>query len=196
MSMIVTMTNLDYLIESVRIRLGDFNEDQYSEPLIRMSLVNGVKFLQKRWRSKYQIFSSGLIAAEQPAGAPAAGVIWCSTVNGYAFLPSGLRTGDTFRNPFLLFVQPPLPIIEQNDEDAIVLAATYLVHLAKLSSSSSAFTSWSTADVKYTNTEASRSMNHVLDTLQEELTAMFKLKIAQPKSTRQPLNTIIGPKVY
>jgi hypothetical protein len=194
--MITTMTNVDYLIDDVRMRLGDFDGTGYSEALIRTSLINSVRFLSKRWRAKYQIFNSGLIAGEQPAGAADQGYFWTSTVNGYAFLPMTYNDNDIFRNPFLEFEQPSPPIIEQDDEEAFILCAMYLVHLAKLTSSSSTFVSWSTEDLRYTNTEASKSMNHVLDHLLAEIDTLFKTKIAQPRATRQPLNIIIGTKVF
>jgi hypothetical protein len=194
--MIVTITNLDYLIDSVRLRLGDFDGTQYSDTLVRTGLVTGIKFLQKRWKSKYQVFNSGLVSPEQPTGAADQGLIWCSTVNGYSFLDAGLLENDVFRNPFIEFAQPSPPIIEQNDEDAIVLAAMYLIHLAKLTSSSSTFVSWSTEDLRYTNSEASKSMKLVLETILEELNVLFKTRIAQPTATRQPLNVYIGTKVY
>lgn len=194
--MIITMTNVDYLIESVKLRLGDFDGTQYSDSLVRTGLINGIKFLQKRWRSKYQVFNSGLISPEQPNGALAQGLIWCSTVNGYAFLDAGLVENDVFRNPFLEFQQPSPPIIEQDDEDAIVLSAMYLIHLAKLTSSASTFVSWSTEDLRYTNSESSKSMKVVLETILAELNVLFKTRVAMPKATRQPLNTYIGDKVY
>lgn len=194
--MITTITNIDYLMDSVRLRLGDFDGTQYSDTLVRTGLITGVKFLQKRWKSKYQVFASGTTSAIQPSGAIDQGLIWCSTVNGYAFLDAGLTENDIFRNPFLEFGQPAPPIVEQNDEDALVLAAMYLIHLAKLTSSSSTFVSWSTEDLRYTNSEASRSMKLVLETILAELNTLFKTRIAQPTATRQPLNVYIGTKVY
>lgn len=194
--MITNVTNVDYLIEPVKIRLGDFDGTQYSDSLVRTGIINGVKFLQKRWRSKYQVFASGLISADQPSGAADQGLIWCSTVNGYAFLDLNLVENDVFRNPFLEFQQPAPPIVEQNDEDALVLAAMYLIHLAKLTSSASTFVSWSTEDLRYTNSESSRSMKLVLETILSELNVLFKTRVAMPKATRQPLNIYIGDKVY
>lgn len=194
--MITNVTNVDYLIEPVKIRLGDFDGTQYSDSLVRTGVINGVKFLQKRWRSKYQVFASGLISADQPSGAADQGLIWCSTVNGYAFLDLNLMENDVFRNPFLEFQQPSPPIVEQDDEDALVLAAMYLIHLAKLTSSASTFVSWSTEDLRYTNSESSRSMKLVLETILSELNVLFKTRVAMPKATRQPLNIYIGDKVY
>jgi hypothetical protein len=187
---------MDYLIEPVRMRLGDFTGTSYSDPLVRTSLVNAVKFLQKRWRSKYQIVGSGTIVSPQPAGAAEAGQIWVSTSNGYAFIDAGFVLNDVFRNPFLDFQQPSPPTIEQNDEDAIVLTAAYLIHLAKITSSSATFISWSTEDLRYTNTESSKAMKVVLDALLEEINYQFKVRIAVPKSTRQPINIVTGTKIY
>jgi len=194
--MITAINNMDYLIEPVRMRLGDFDGTTYSNALVRTALVNAVKFLQKRWRSKYQILNSGMLSAPQPSGLLEQGYIWVSTTNGYSFINAGFEINDVFRNPFLEFQQPEPPVIEQNDEDAIVLAAAYLVHLGKLTSSSSTFVSWSTEDIKYTNSESSKSMKVVLDTLMTELNTLFKTRIAQPRATRQPLNIVIGTKVY
>lgn len=194
--MITTITNLDYLIDGVKLRLGDFDGTLNSNALVRTSLVNAVKFLQKRWRAKYQVWTSGLIAPTQPADAAAQGYFWASTANGYSFMPRDLNENDVFRNPFLDFDQPSPPILEQVDEEAILITAIYLIHLAKLTSSSQTFVSWSTEDIRYTNTESSKSMNHVLDHLLSELEALFKTRIAQPKATRQPLNTIIGTKIH
>lgn len=167
--MITTSGNLDYLIDSVRIRLGDFSGTAFSSALVRTSLVNSVKQLQKRWRAKYQILTADAIADLQPQGAAESGQLWVSTVNGYAFISSSFNVNDVYRNPFLDFDQPDPPVIEQIDEDAIVLMAVYLIHLAKITSSSTTFVSWSTEDLKYTNTESSRAMKVVLDALLEEI---------------------------
>jgi hypothetical protein len=194
--MITTSGNLDYLIDSVRIRLGDFSGTAFSSALVRTSLVNSVKQLQKRWRAKYQILTADAIADLQPQGAAESGQLWVSTVNGYAFISSSFNVNDVYRNPFLDFDQPDPPVIEQIDEDAIVLMAVYLIHLAKITSSSTTFVSWSTEDLKYTNTESSRAMKVVLDALLEEINYLFKTKIAVPKSTRQPVNIVTGTKYY
>ena len=57
--MITSPTNIDYMIDQVRLRLGDFDGTIYSETLVRTALISGIKYLQKRWRSKYQVVTSG-----------------------------------------------------------------------------------------------------------------------------------------
>lgn len=192
--MITSSTNVDYLIDSVRLRLGDFDGTTYSEVLIRTAIISAVKFLQKRWRSKYQVVSSGTYTGNNES-APS-GYAQASTVDGIAYIPLGLRLNDTYRNPFVTFTQDPPLVVEQNDEDAIVLATAYIVHLAKLTNSSSAFVSWSTEDIRFTNTTAANTMRAVLETLQTELNTLFATRIAQPVVSRQPVNIITGIKIY
>lgn len=192
--MITSPTNIDYMIDQVRLRLGDFDGTIYSETLVRTALISGIKYLQKRWRSKYQVVTSGTYTGDN--GSSPSGYAQASTIDGIADIPIGLSVNDVFRNPFVVFGQEQPPVIEQNDEDAIVLATAYIVHLAKLTNSSSAFVSWSTEDIRFTNTTAANTMRAVLETLQTELNTVFATRIAQPTMSRQPVNIITGTKVY
>jgi hypothetical protein len=192
--MITTPTNIDYMIDQVRLRLGDFDGTAYSDTLVRTALISAIKYLQKRWRSKYQVMTSGTYTGNNEL-APA-GFAQANTVDGTAYIPDGLVVNDVFRNPYITFNSTQPPVIEQNDEDAIVLATAYIVHLAKLTNSSSTFVSWSTEDIRYTNTTAANTMRAVLETLQTELNTVFATRIAQPVVSRQPVNIITGIKVY
>jgi hypothetical protein len=192
--MITTATNIDYLIDSVRLRLGDFEGTAYSDTLVRTAIVSAVKFLQKRWRSKYQILVSGSYTGNN-SSAPS-GYAEANTIDGIGYIPIGLNVNDAYRNPFVVFSQEQPPVIEQNDEDAVVLATAYIIHLAKLTNSSSTFVSWSTEDIRFTNTTAANTMRNVLETLQTELNTLFATRIAQPVMSRQPLNIVTGTKVY
>jgi hypothetical protein len=192
--MITTPTNIDYMIDQVRLRLGDFDGTAYSDTLVRTALISSIKYLQKRWRSKYQVLTSGTYTGNDVA-APS-GFSQANTIDGSAYIPSGLSVNDVFRNPYITFNSTEPPVVEQNDEDAIVLATAYIIHLAKLTNSSSAFVSWSTEDIRYTNTTAANTMRAVLETLQTELNTVFATRIAQPVVSRQPVNIITGTKVY
>lgn len=194
--MITTATNIDYLMDAVRIRLGDYDGTLYSDALLRTSLVTAIKFLQKRWKSKYQVVTANTYTGNSSQETPPAGTARASTVDGIGYIPLGLNVNDIFRNPFLSFTQEYPPVLEQNDEDAVVIATAYIVHLAKLTSSSSTFVSWSTEDIRYTNTAASASMKTVLETLLEELNVLFATRIATPVVSRLPLNIITGTKVF
>lgn len=192
--MITTPTNIDYMIDQVRLRLGDFDGTAYSDTLVRTALISAIKYLQKRWRSKYQVVTSGTYTGDNSA-APV-GFAQANTIDGMAYIPIGLDNNDVFRNPYITFNSTEPPVVEQNDEDAIVLATAYIVHLAKLTNSSSTFVSWSTEDIRYTNTTAANTMRAVLETLQTELNTVFATRIAQPVVSRQPVNIITGTKVY
>jgi len=192
--MITTDTNIDYLIDPVRLRLGDFDGTVYSTTLVRTALISAVKYLQKRWKSKYQVVTSGTYTGDNST-APS-GYAQAHTVDGTAYIPAGLGNDDVFRNPFIAFTQEGPPVVEQNDEDAIVLATAYIIHLAKLTNSSSTFVSWSTEDIRFTNTTAANTMRSVLEALQLELNTVFATRIAQPVVSRQPLNIVTGTKVY
>lgn len=192
--MITTTTNIDYMIDQVRLRLGDFDGTAYSDTLVRTALISAIKYLQKRWRSKYQVVTSGTYTGDN-SSAPS-GYAQANTIDGMAYIPLGLDNNDVFRNPYITFNSTEPPVIEQNDEDAIVLATAYIVHLAKLTNSSSTFVSWSTEDIRYTNTTAANTMRAVLETLQTELNTVFATRIAQPVVSRQPVNIITGTKVY
>jgi hypothetical protein len=189
--MITLATNLDFLIEPVRLRLGDNEGLVYSDALVRTSLTSAIKFLQKRWKSKYQIVSQDTYTGDVVDGAERA-----NTVDGVALIPAGLSIGSAFRNPFLEFTQPYPPVLEQNDEDAVVIAAAYLIYLAKLTGSSDSYYSWSTEDIRYTNTESAKSARLVMELFKDELDTLFKTRIAQTVASSQPLNVIIGTKDY
>lgn len=179
-------TNLDYLLGDLRLIYGDTNATVYSDTLLRTALVNGVKFLQRRWLSKYQIYTSTLLVDPQPSGVPA-GYIYASTIDGYAYIPSGLAAGSVFRNPFVTFTQYSPPIIQSEDEVAILLAAKLLLRRSQISSSASAFVSWSTEDIKYSNLGSERSLTKILESDQRELDDYFRSKIAKPQRSEFPV---------
>lgn len=190
--MLTTPTNLDQYIENVRFRLGDIAGTEYSDAYVRTILSAAIKFLMGRWKSKYQIVGTDTyVAGEAPAGWAAA-----NTVDGIGAIPSGLAVGSAFRNPFLEFTQAYPPVLEQDDEDALVLAAVYLIYLGKITGTSDSYYSWSTEDIRYTNTESAKAARLVMEMLKEELDTLFKTRIAQPIASRQPLNVIVGTKVY
>jgi hypothetical protein len=58
---ILTPTNLDYLIDSLRLHLGDIDPTKYRymDEWLRTSLVLSVKTLQKWWEQKYLVDELG-----------------------------------------------------------------------------------------------------------------------------------------
>lgn len=183
---IIEPTNLDYLIPRLRLRYGDLTGDTYSDTIMRTALVYGVQDLQRRWVSKYQTYDASILVDPQPSNTPV-GYVYASTANGYAYIPSGLATGSVFRNPFVTFAQYSPPIIQSEDEEAIVLAAKLLLRRTQLSSSATGFVSWKTEDIAYSNLGSERSLTKILEADQKELDDYFRSKIAKPQRSDFPI---------
>jgi hypothetical protein len=176
---ILEPTNVDYLIPDLRLVYGDLTGSTFSDTIMRTALVNGVKFLQRRWVSKYQVYTETILTDPQPAAI--AGYVYANTIDGQAYIPSGLAEGSVFRNPFVTFTQYSPPIIQSEDEVAIVLAAKLLLRRSQVASSASAFVSWKTEDISYSNLGSERSLTKLLESDQKELDDYFRSKIAKPQ---------------
>lgn len=178
-------TNLDHLIPNVRIRFGDLTGATYSDTIIRTSLVNAIGFLQPRWQSKYQVYNESIIVDPQPATVPS-GYLLANTSHGQTYIPAGLSEGSVFRNPYVIFTQPSPPILQSEDEEAIVLAAVYLLRSVQISSSLTGFVSWSTEDIRYSNLGSERGLGKLLEGDLASLNAYFLKRIAKPQISHFP----------
>jgi hypothetical protein len=183
-------TNLDYLLPDLRFHFGDLTGAKYSDQIMRTALVNAVKYLQKKWSSKYQIYTDDILV--DPQGDVPAGYVRVNTSDGEAFIPSGLAAGSLFRNPYNTFVQSSPPVIESDDEMAIILAATYLLRKTQTSSSVDSLVSWSTEDIRYSNLAAGRTVEKMLLEDKQALDDYFRKKLARPIKSTFPLNYIPG----
>jgi len=67
------------------------------------------------------------------------------------------------------------PVIEAQDNQVIVLMATYLILEGSLENSAWNFVSWKDAEISYSNLESSRARNETLNRLWNELTSTLKL---------------------
>lgn len=188
-------TNLDYLIPNVRIRFGDLTGATYSDTIIRTALVNSVGFLQPRWQSKYQIYRDSIMVDPQPDTVPS-GYILANTSNGQTYIPDGLTEGDVFRNPYVIFTQPSPPVIQSEDEEAIVLGAVYLLRSVQISSSLTGFVSWSTEDIRYSNLGSQRGLSDLLARDFANLDEYFRKKIAKPQISSFPVVVVDGQVEY
>lgn len=179
-------TNMDYMLGSLRMIYGDITATTHSDTILRTALVNGVKFLQRRWLSKYQVYVDTLLTDPQPDSVPT-GYVYANTIDGQAYIPSGLAEGSVFRNPFVTFTQNSPPIIQSEDETAILLAAKLLLRRSQVSSSASSFVSWKTEDISYSNLGSERSLTKILESDQKELDDYFRSKIATPQRSEFPV---------
>jgi hypothetical protein len=86
---------------------------------------------------------------------------------------------DVYRNTAVSFTYNSPPVVEQQDEIAIVLAASVLVRRSALTSSASAFTNWSTPDLTFSNVQASKTLLDLLKSDEEQLNMFFKGKLGK-----------------
>lgn len=183
--------NIDYLMASVRLNFGDLEGNVYSDTTVRTAIVNAIRFLQRQWASRYQIFDPAIVVEPQPEDVPS-GYVLANTVDGQIYIPDGLTAGDVFRNPFLQFTSYPPPVISLEDETPIVLAATFLLRKAQVASSSDELVSWSTEDIRYTNLSKERSLSRLLEADKLALDEYFRRSLAAPVRIEYPIGYIPG----
>jgi hypothetical protein len=179
-------TNLDYLMPNVRVEIGDFTGTVFSDEMVRTSLTYGIMYLQSKWASKYQAFWDRIVIEPQPDDVPA-GFVYANTTHGRAYIPSGLAQGSAFRNPFLEFQQDSPPTIQSEDEGIIIIAATYLLRGSQYSSSASAFVSWSTEDIRYSNLGSERGLTALMLRDANAIDAYFRKGIGKAQISAFPL---------
>jgi hypothetical protein len=143
---ITTVTNLDSLIDDLRLRIGDTDPTayRYLDEWLRTALVAGVKTLGRWWNYKYLITTDG--------------------------------TYNVYRNPHgsFIFDEPTYGTIEQADEEAIVLMSAFLLLQGSLENSAWDFVSWADAEIRFSNLESNRSRTDTLTRIWKELTSTLK----------------------
>ncbi len=139
-----TLSNLDYLIPYLRLKIGDTNPlaYRYTDTWLSTSLVAAVDYLGKWWNFKYLIDATNNI-----------------TRNAY------------YTN--YIFDEAD-GIIEPGDEQIIVVTAAYILLEGSLENSAWDYVSWRDAEISYSNLESARSRSTNLQRLWNELTSMLK----------------------
>lgn len=178
--------NIDYLMMHVRFRFGDFDGSVFSDQIIRTSIVNAVLFLQKRFDGKYQVYKADAKIDPQPAGVPS-GYIRINSLHGYADVINTIVDGSIFRDPYVVFSASNPPLFESIDEEAVILAAVYLLRKVQLSSSAGAFVSWSTEDIRFSNAGYERGVSALLDQDLATLNNYIKSSLGKPKRADFPI---------
>jgi hypothetical protein len=196
---IVDTRNIDYLIEPVRFHIGDFTEPyRFDDAVIRTAIINAVQALQRRWKYRYLLFTSGIVIHPLPSGYWYEGTyteedtVLVVVPSGYllglipesvpGFIPSGLQVYDVFKNPFQVYVDPDA-VVSQEDEVPVILMASILLRKAQLSSSADAFASWSDGEFSYSNLGYQRALIDLLKRDMEELDRYFKLRLSSSQKT-------------
>lgn len=154
-------TNIDYLIPQLRFYIGDETTQRYSDTLMRTSLVNGIKMLQRRWDDRYLVYNDDLITGKSTIS----GYVYVKLPgtyeepNKYGYIPSGYVNNDVFRHPDQMFNSGLTYIVSQEDEFPVVLSAAILTRRAHISSSADTYQSWSDGEFSFSNLGASRALS-------------------------------------
>lgn len=176
---IVYPTNIDYLIEDVRLYIGDVDSVRFSDSLMRGALIGGVKMLQRRWQNRYLVFTNDFIVSPVPADIIVpAGQFYVALPEGYALIASGYAEHDVFRNPYHTFAGADTAPISQEDEYIITLAATVILGRSLMVGSSATFVNWSDGDYSFSNVTSANMLRSIFTDAFAELNALFKNKRA------------------
>lgn len=182
-------TNVDYLMGDVRMQFGDLDGSIFSDTIIRTATVSAVRYLQRSWNGKYQIYMEESLLDPQPDDVPA-GYVRINSLYGVADIPVATTYGSVFRDPYAQFNNFAPPLVESIDEQAIILAAAYLLRKAQISSSASDFVAWGTEDIRYNNLGSERGMTKLLADDLKALNDYIQSKIARPKRTEFPVSYV------
>lgn len=175
--MIITSSNLDYLITPVRMHVGDLTEVTFSDSVILTALVYAVKYLQNRWNNRYLIYTSGMIVTGTTVNTP----------NGTCDLASLPGENDAFRNCHVTFTSAAPPIIDQNDELPIILVSAINLRRSVITSSIHVFSNWSTPDLSFSNVSSSKSLEALINADLKLLDDFFKKRLATPQKSTFPI---------
>jgi len=138
------ITNIDYLIPYLRLRIGDVNEDtyRYMDEWLKISLIVSTRGLERYWGSKYIVTEAGVITRNP----------------GYANFEFPESDG----------------IVQKKDENIIIIKAALITLEGSLENSAWAIGSWKDAEISASNIEAGRLRTETLRNLRAELDSLIK----------------------
>lgn len=138
-------TDLDYLIEDLRLHIGDIDSTsyRYADEWLRTALVIALKKLQRWWRSRYTIEETNYTVS---------------------------RTDNTL----VVFDFDEPPVIQYQDESPIVLMASIIIKEGSLQNNSWNAGSWRDAEISYSNIQGSRDRDGSIERDWEELMYILK----------------------
>jgi hypothetical protein len=193
---IVYPTNVDYLIQDVRMHIGDFGDKQrFSDSVIRAAIIGGIKMLQRRWANRYLVFTPAMYVSPLPEGVDfeynvtasgtysfiiPSGMRYARLPEGFGVLADDLTENDVFRNPNAAFLDPEANAISQEDEFPVVLAASVVLRKSQLSSNAEVFQSWSDGEFTFSNLGSQRALSELYLKDAEQLDSYFKKRLSGP----------------
>lgn len=136
--------NVDYLIEPLRLRIGDLNPAayRYLDEWLITALIASVRSLARRWNSKYFISDYGAVE----------------------------RNTDFADFEF----DESYGVIQEKDEQIIVINAAIIILQGSLENQSWNLGSWRDSEISYSNIETSRAKKDILDRLTNELDSYLR----------------------
>jgi len=139
----VRSSNLDYLIDALRLQLYDIDSSayRYEDSWLRTSLVAGVKALMPWWNDKYVIDDSNDVARNTVA-------------NGWS------TSNYKYDSP---------PIVQVSDERPIILMASLIIKGGTLENNAWDYGSWKDDEISFSNIEGGKQKNASLKRDFEEL---------------------------
>jgi hypothetical protein len=149
-------TTLGYLIAPLRRQLSDYTEPYtYSDVVLSGFLLDSIKALGNRWNNRYRV----------------------ATVDSVSDLV--IRNGDAY-----LFEFSEPPVIQYQDERAVVLQASILIKSSTKWSESGSAVTWKDEEISYSNLESARQRSSTLQDDIDELNKLFPIKLAKTKYGR------------
>jgi len=149
-------TTLAYLIPQFRRQLSDYTTPYtYDDATLSGFLLDGVKALGHRWNNKYYV----------------------ATVAGVSNLI--IRNGNSY-----LFDFSEPPVIQTQDERAIILQASVIIKSSTKWSESGSAVNWRDEEIAYSNVQSAKQRSSTLDDDVRELNELFPIKLAQSRSGR------------
>lgn len=136
----VRATNLDYLLDDLRLHMYDIDSSsyRYEDSWLLTSLVAAVKALMSWWNNKYVIDTSNNVARN-----------------------------STWDDDDYEFDSPP--IVQINDERPIILMAAIIIKGGTLENNAWDYGSWRDDEIYFSNTEGGKQKNISLKRDVEEL---------------------------
>lgn len=142
---ITTATNYDYLIDFLRLRLGDTDPAtyRYQDSWLRTALVAAIRASGRWLNNKYLLDTNYNVYRNPNAGA--------ST-----------------------FLEDSPPIIEERDEIIFLLLASIIIKQGSIENSAWDLASWKDAEISYSNLESGRQKDASIKRDWEELKSIIK----------------------
>ncbi len=172
-------TNVDIMLDDVRLHLGDYEKKKFSDSLIRAAILSSIRMLQRRWKNRYVIYNDAMLVTAPEGTVIPSGYLYAIVIGTASFVPSGLTADlDVVRNPTHTFTDPGPDVISQEDRYPITIAASLILRKSQITSSAETIQSWSDGEYSFSNISSAKSIQSMYDSDFNELNLYFKRRPA------------------